>query len=767
MKTKTILFGCLSGMLLFAAACSDSDLYSRDETSPTVGIDDTSLTFDGKAEEAKILIKTNIWWKAHVEYDGGEEWLTITPSEGFGNIEITVSTERNYDLTKAKTARLVIESDDDKSSFRKEFDVKQNPSEPYIELAGIEDGTLSTSVTRSETELTLYTNDAWEAESADEGWCSVVSDGNEKGKQTVKLVCQLNATHAERSTRVTFHSKSDASVSYAFDVIQSGTFDAPELTLQKDDQGQILLSWNAIMGAMKYTVVLVNGENPIAEIDNGTELTCNLSTNEVFAKPLYAGEFEVYIHAASDDPTIYSDSNREKANSHFASGSGTREDPFVVDADHYLRNIALVNDVAGNCCYRLDYTPAPGDDFEPLCTPSSPFKGIFDGNGKTISGWSIRPMATDRNYFGLFGGIAEGGEVSNLTFSDCSLYITTAGGQVNKENNGFAWVAAVNAGSIHDITVSNCTIGCETGASPLNVGGIAAVNNGKIANCHTSGAISAATDRNKTDVFDCGGIAAYNNSSAVIENCVNDASITAMNQVGGIVGMNGGSVYGSVNNGAITANYYFGGVVGHTTSSSATCVIERCGNTGTLTMSEPSGQGRGAAYLGGIISRIYSSNTTISKCYNTGDLIVGTSVSSSSMRIGGLVGQTNKAGKLLDSYNTGSATINGKANYGGIVGEMADQAVTVSNCYTSGNVTADGGSGNLCLAFGKASGSATVSGCYALDTGAGIEFAGGTTSGIVGSGVLTDAQMKDQTSFVGWDFSTIWQITAGSYPTLR
>ncbi len=159
---------------------------------------------------------------------GGEEWLTITPSEGFGNIEITVSTERNCDLTKTKTARLVIESDDDRSSFRKEFDVKQNPSEPYIELSGLEENRLATSVTRSETELTLYTNDSWEAETADKAWCSVVSDGTEKGKQTVKLVCELNATHVERSTRVTFRSKSDASVSYAFDVIQSGTFNAPE-----------------------------------------------------------------------------------------------------------------------------------------------------------------------------------------------------------------------------------------------------------------------------------------------------------------------------------------------------------------------------------------------------------------------------------------------------------------------------------------------------------------------------------------------------------
>ena len=105
-----------------------------------------------------------------------------------------------------------------------------------------------------------------------------------------------------------------------------------------------------------------------------------------------------------------------------------------------------------------------------------------------------------------------------------------------------------------------------------------------------------------------------------------------MNQVGGVVGMNGGKVTGSGNTGAITANYYFGGVVGYTTSSSAACVIEKCYNTGTLTMDEPAGMGRGAAYMGGVTSRIYSNKTVISKCYNTGDLIVGASVSSSRRR---------------------------------------------------------------------------------------------------------------------------------------
>lgn len=240
-----------------------------------------------------------------------------------------------------------------------------------------------------------------------------------------------------------------------------------------------------------------------------------------------------------------------------------------------------------------------------------------------------------------------------------------------------------------------------------------------------------------------------------------------MNQVGGVVGMNGGKVTGSGNTGAITANYYFGGVVGYTTSSSAACVIEKCYNTGTLTMDEPAGMGRGAAYMGGVTSRIYSNKTVISKCYNTGDLIVGASVSSSSLRIGGIVGHTNKPGRLTDCYNAGNATIKGKANYGGIVGEMADQGRRHNQLLYRRQNTVDGGSGNLFSAFGKASGKAVITDCYALDNG--DAFAGGSTSGITGGGLLSEAQMKNPASYSGWDFVTVWQAGGGSYPypTLR
>ena len=757
---KTIFFSLLALLLFAGTGCTESDLYSSEENSPTVGIDDTELILDGKAESGHISIRTNIWWKARLEYDGGEEWLSLSPESGFGNIEIEVATDRNYDLQQAKRARLVIESDGKGSSFRKEFDVVQKTSEPYIELSGV-DEQLLTSVTRSVTELTLYTNDEWEAESSDMTWCTVESNSNDGGCHTVSIVCTSNTTHAERTASVIFRSKNHAGVERKFEVCQSDVFADPVLVLAKDDNGRIRLTWDAVMGAVKYLVILKNGDSTITEIDNGLATECDLSADKVFATPEYAGLFSVSVRALSDEPEIFSNSNSEQANSHFASGAGTQESPFVINAPYCLKNIAIANAVAEGCHYRLDYTPVLDGDFEPICSPAAPFKGIFDGNGKKISGWNIRPMADVRNYFGLFGGVDENAEVANLTFESCSLYITNDGGSVGKDDNGFAWAAASNKGTIRNISVIGCTVACETGTSPLRVGGIAANNDGTVSGCRVSGSFNAAADRNKTDVFDCGGIVSYNFGR--VENCVNDAPIVAMTQVGGIVAMNGGTVTDCVNNGGITANYYFGGVVGYTTSSSAICVIERCVNTGTLVMDEPAGAGRGAAYMGGITSRMYSPKTTISKCCNKGDLIVGPATSSSSLRVGGLVGHTNKPGSMSDCYNTGNVTLHGKVNYGGIVGEMASQQARITNCYTIGRITAEEGSvGEIAAAFGKTNASAVITNCYALDTGR--PFAAGSTDGIIGGGLLDETRMKDPASYEGWDFVGTWQQGSGAYP---
>ncbi len=84
------------------------------------------------------------------------------------------------------------------------------------------------------------------------------------------------------------------------------------------------------------------------------------------------------------------------------------------------------------------------------------------------------------------------------------------------------------------------------------------------------------------------------------------------------------------------------------------------------------------------------------------------------------------AGTITNSYSTGS--VSGSNYVGGLVGYNYGGAITNSywDTETSGQTTSDGGTG------------------------------------------LTTAQMKQQASFSGWDFSNVWGIDEGaSYPYLR
>jgi len=93
----------------------------------------------------------------------------------------------------------------------------------------------------------------------------------------------------------------------------------------------------------------------------------------------------------------------------------------------------------------------------------------------------------------------------------------------------------------------------------------------------------------------------------------------------------------------------------------------------------------------------------------------------------------------------------------GIVGN-ADNVTTIDRCFFSGAVSNTMGATNPIA--GQLQNGSAVSNCYFDST-----VYGGTSSD--GSGPLSTAQAKQQSSYFGWDFSTIWQIVEGvSYPTL-
>ena len=122
--------------------------------------------------------------------------------------------------------------------------------------------------------------------------------------------------------------------------------------------------------------------------------------------------------------------------------------------------------------------------------------------------------------------------------------------------------------------------------------------------------------------------------------------------------------------------------------------------------------------------------------------------------IGGLAGLNQNGGSITNSYATGSTS--GANDVGGLVGYNTAGS-TVSYSYASGSVSGSGWQGGL---VGLAGGA--TSNCYWNITTSGQS--NGNGAGAIGK---TDAQMRQQATFAGWDFANIWAIGPGSQPHLQ
>ena len=246
----------------------------------------------------------------------------------------------------------------------------------------------------------------------------------------------------------------------------------------------------------------------------------------------------------------------------------------------------------------------------------------------------------------------------------------------------------------------------------------------------------------------------------------------------------------------VTGKWYVGGLVGEAGSTD----ISNSYATGDVTGSLESGTGG----IGGLVGTAgtgtnSNKNTTISNSYATGSV-------KGRQSVGGLVGSASDNTMISNSYAEGSVTSKGsKINSvmaGGLVGYIST-GTTISNSYATGNVTGTvtgagtGGTGGLVGAFYKFNDPVTISNSYATglvtagegtgknevgglvgqvykdndnitisDTYWDINTTGQTSSYGGGAGKTTE-EMKNQATYSGWDFDTIWKIDGNDYPTLR
>ena len=171
------------------------------------------------------------------------------------------------------------------------------------------------------------------------------------------------------------------------------------------------------------------------------------------------------------------------------------------------------------------------------------YNGIFDGNGKTITGLTVNQ--SEKYNAGLFGCLGSGGKVQNLTLENVNISGAFYVGSVVGTNFG---------------TVSGCTTSGNITGTNSTVGGVVGHNKGTVTGCTVSGNISSnqyiggvvgenagtmiacyhATG-DVTGIIDCvGGVVGWNYYGTVTACYHVMGDVTGPGWTGSVAGYNGG-----------------------------------------------------------------------------------------------------------------------------------------------------------------------------------------------------------------------------------
>ena len=212
-------------------------------------------------------------------------------------------------------------------------------------------------------------------------------------------------------------------------------------------------------------------------------------------------------------------------------------------------------------------------------------------------------------------------------------------------------------------------------------------------------------------------------------------------------------VIGCVNNASVNATTQAGGIIGYVRvpyigSSDNTVLIQNCVNNGAVSAND---------YNGGILG--YGANVVIKGCYNTGDV-------SAKNNLGGIVGNTvGTKSEIINCYNTGKVTATDSTTnlVGGIVGLDANGSLIVDSCYNTGKVS--GGASNSGIVGNTAGTGDHYTKCYYLEGSADQGYGASNKPDTEGKYVAkTSEEMKMASTYVDWD-QTVWSLTDGAYPT--
>ncbi|MGK5029035.1 YDG domain-containing protein [Janthinobacterium sp. MDT1-19] len=403
----------------------------------------------------------------------------------------------------------------------------------------------------------------------------------------------------------------------------------------------------------------------------------------------------------------------------------------TVSNAHQLQLMAMAPGAAYVLGTNIDASSTAGNKgvwgeagFIPVGTRDNAFTGSLDGQGHTISGLYIN--LPDTKNVGLIGYTEAGSVIS---------HVGMLGGSISGEDNVGGLVGS-NAGLVSDSYATGTISGDDY------VGGLVGANAGLVSNSYATGTISGDDS--------IGGLMGLNYQGTVNDSHAS-GNVNGSGRVGGLIGeIDHGSVSGSHASGTVVGvENRVGGLVGENYS-------------GTITGSYATGNASGFRNVGGLVGANTGDDgiiATVRGSYATGN---ATAVKDNA---GGLVGY-NVDGAIVDSYASGVAS--GDYDVGGLLGFNSNPDDSVSNSYATGAVHGNATTGAL---VGNNFGIVRDSFWSGAATAPGIGGNEGTLSNVR---ALSDAQMRSQASFDGWDMASasgshaVWRIYEGqTAPLLR
>ena len=405
----------------------------------------------------------------------------------------------------------------------------------------------------------------------------------------------------------------------------------------------------------------------------------------------------------------------------FAGGSGTKEDPYLIETAEQLNAIRkdsakyfkLIKDIDlsgwGNWI-PLGGTPAyggNGDDVNNTAQfDADSFRGQLDGNGHVISGMTIKineekPYMQEKSnalYFGLMGYMSNGlgnsdAGIRNLGLINFTIDVTYSA----YSESLFIWAGSF-ATHMLDSTITNCytangkinfNITKAPGTDPntqFMFGGLASEIAGcKVTKCFNDADITVKSNDNDMFYLIAGGLAADIQKSDISE-CYNSGDITLpmadwangnssvacglfvyAEKYGDIKAVEHSTVTDCYNSGNLTANVVSG--LAYYGRAGCNCAFTNCYNVGSLTIDE----GIAVTGLPGKIDLVYLpvGTFTTNNCHANGN-----SVSGNAWRASSTLGRKVLASIPEDSFVLPTVNAAPSAPKAAVVGNFTDVPVS-------------------------------------------------------------------------------------------